>query len=376
MKFDFCIGNPPYQGENHKQLYPDFYLAAQEIADTINMIFPTGWQAPKNALNLQKMNTKEVKEDPQIVSIDNRQNVFSGVQGAEWTSIILWKRGYDNKLNGKQLIYTNGANPEIKQLCCDKNSLDTLPGELKQVISHFSRDEQNNLPSIMYSGRSVLKFTEQFLKDYPDSPNIRLAAIQKKQPNTMQLNPNEEYELKTSTFEILDMVFLKDDPHDCRQYYKLYGSCNGKRTVRWISKQYMQPRYKTKNNIGYYKVLIAEAASAGDFGARLSGTIIASPNESCTPTFMGIGYFKTLTEAQNCAKYIKTKLFRALLGVLKTTRHNPAPVFAYIPIQDFTKDSDIDWTRSVANIDRQLYKKYGLTKEEIAFIETNVKEMV
>lgn len=82
-----------------------------------------------------------------------------------------------------------------------------------------------------------------------------------------------------------------------------------------------------------------------------------------------------MIEAENCNKYIKTKLFRALLGLLKTTRDNPASVFAYIPIQDFTSNSDIDWSKQIHEIDEQLYKKYKLTDREIDFIETHVKEM-
>ena len=376
MKFDYCIGNPPYQGDNHKQLYPDFYLSAQDVADNVEMIFPIGWQEPKNALNLQKMNTKEVKEDRQIVKIDNRQNAFPNVQGAEWTNIILWKRDYDNGLNGEQMIYTNGENPEQKKLVYDKSDLlSNMSVELQSIISHFVKDEKCNLPSIMCSGRSVLKFNDKFLQDFPDSPAIRLKAIQEKQPHTTKLGPNEEYELKTSTFEVLDSVFLNTEPNNKNEYYKLYGSYHNKRTARWIHKSYMNCRNKNRNNIGYYKVLIAKAASAGDFGAKLSDTIIACPDESCTPTFYGIGFFQTLNEAENCTKYIKTKLFRALLGVLKTTRDNPAPVFAYIPIQDFTSNSDIDWNQSIADIDKQLYQKYGLSDGEINFIETNVKEM-
>ena len=116
MKFDFCIGNPPYQGDNHQQVYPAFYLSGQQIADCVDMIFPTGWQAPKNANNLSLLNNAEVKEDKQIVFIDNKQNVFSGVSGAEWTNIIFWKKGYDNQLSGMQKILTNGANERTEHL--------------------------------------------------------------------------------------------------------------------------------------------------------------------------------------------------------------------------------------------------------------------
>ena len=64
-----------------------------------------------------------------------------------------------------------------------------------------------------------------------------------------------------------------------------------------------------------------------------------------------------------------------MLGVLKITQHNPAKVWKYVPTQDFTSASDIDWSKSIPQIDRQLYAKYGLDSEEIAFIEAKVKPM-
>ena len=64
-----------------------------------------------------------------------------------------------------------------------------------------------------------------------------------------------------------------------------------------------------------------------------------------------------------------------MLGVLKVTQHNPAPKWKYVPLQDFTSSSDIDWSKSVHEIDLQLYRKYGLDDKEIEFIESHVKEM-
>jgi hypothetical protein len=95
-------------------------------------------------------------------------------------------------------------------------------------------------------------------------------------------------------------------------------------------------------------------------------------------SFRSIGSFDTKEEAENLLKYIKTKFFRAMIGVLKTTQDMPPRVFAYVafPAQDFkTGTGDIDWTKSIAEIDRQLYAKYKLSPEEINFIETRVKEM-
>ena len=103
--------------------------------------------------------------------------------------------------------------------------------------------------------------------------------------------------------------------------------------------------------------------------------VVLGPNESATPTFIGIGRFNTEFEANACVKYIKTKLVRALVSILKITQDNTPEKWSYVPLQDFTENSDIDWSKSVAEIDRQLYRKYNLSPEEIDFIETHVKEM-
>ena len=94
-----------------------------------------------------------------------------------------------------------------------------------------------------------------------------------------------------------------------------------------------------------------------------------------TQTFLTIGCFRERSDAEACLKYVKSKFARAMLGVLKITQDNPAKTWKYVPLQEFTSDSDIDWSQSVANIDRQLYAKYCLDDEEIQFIESHVKEM-
>ena len=75
-------------------------------------------------------------------------------------------------------------------------------------------------------------------------------------------------------------------------------------------------------------------------------------------------------------EFIKSKFARTLLGTLKVTQGNKNSwVWSNIPLQDFTDKSDIDWSKPVAEIDQQLYKKYNLTQEEIDFIEKSIKPM-
>ena len=74
-------------------------------------------------------------------------------------------------------------------------------------------------------------------------------------------------------------------------------------------------------------------------------------------------------------KYVKSKFARVLLGVLKITQDNNPEKWSKVPVQDFTSNSDIDWSKSISEIDQQLYRKYGLSEDEINFIETKVQEM-
>lgn len=94
-----------------------------------------------------------------------------------------------------------------------------------------------------------------------------------------------------------------------------------------------------------------------------------------TETYISIGSMKNKMEAESLLKYIKTKFARVMLGILKVTQDNTRKVWEFVPMQDFTASSDIDWSKSVAEIDKQLYKKYGLLEEEIAFIEEKVQPM-
>ena len=103
--------------------------------------------------------------------------------------------------------------------------------------------------------------------------------------------------------------------------------------------------------------------------------IIVRPNAAFTQTYISIGMFDEEVEAVNLSKYLKTKFSRALLSILKVTQDNLPAVWQYIPKQDFMPNSDIDWAKSIHEIDMQLYRKYGLDEKEIDFIETHVREM-
>ena len=158
---------------------------------------------------------------------------------------------------------------------------------------------------------------------------------------------------------------------------KILGISKNKRAWKYIQSKYVD---KAHENLYKWKVLVPRANGSGAIGEVLStpliGTpLIGTPLIGYTQSFIGIGKFDTEYEANACFKYIKGKFARALLGILKITQDNDRGVWRMIPLQDFTPNSDINWSASIRDIDQQLYKKYGLSQQEIDFIESHVKEM-
>jgi hypothetical protein len=177
--------------------------------------------------------------------------------------------------------------------------------------------------------------------------------------------------IASNAFDKLPEAFLVKSQKDDNEYLKILGRKNNRRVYAYIKREYVI----SNPFISSYNLAITEANGSGDFGERLSDTVVLSPEDGCTDTFISVGTFENRVEVDNLQKYLKTKFFRTLLGVLKVTQHNPGSVWQNVPLQEFALNSDIDWNLTVQKIDQQLYKKYGLTNEEIAFIESKVQEM-
>lgn len=157
---------------------------------------------------------------------------------------------------------------------------------------------------------------------------------------------------------------------DCRisdDDIQIVGLENMKRTKKYVNRKFIDMSHE---NINRYKIILPTANGSGAIGEVLSTPLIGY-----TRTFIGIGSFKALKEAQNALKYIKSKFARTMLGILKITQHNNPEKWKLVPLQDFSDTSDIDWSKSIHEIDLQLYRKYKLDEQEIDFIETHVKEM-
>ena len=335
MKFDFCIGNPPYQGENHTQLYPDFYLAGRKIASCLEMIFPTGWQAPKNANNLRVLNNKSIKEDPQIVFINNKHNAFLNITGAEWTNIIMWKEGYDNGLNGKQKILTDSKNESIEQLKYDVSQIEK-PKEILELFDCVKR--KGNFESLSFYVSSLKPYGLR--TDFLDDP--------------LKYNLPKIQEEKKQTNDIL-----------------IYGLKKRRLSTCYIPFDYPLP--KRTLSIFKYKVFVPYAWGGGDSKAGLGGTyaniILGKPNEICTETFLETGCFEDFYMAQYHAKYLMTKFLRALLYINKFSQHSTR-AWGAIPVQTYEESW---WNKSIEDIDKCLMQKYNVPQNIQDFVFKNGK---
>ena len=130
---------------------------------------------------------------------------------------------------------------------------------------------------------------------------------------------------------------------------------------------------RNKEWIDKVKVLIPKAWGIGDISKDSLSPFIVSNPSCCYETYLIVGPFEIIAEAKNVVKYMQTKFFHLLVAILKNTQNAMQGAYRYVPLQDFTSNSDIDWSKSIIEIDRQLYAKYGLDESEIAFIESKIK---
>ena len=335
MKFDVIVGNPPYQGENHQQLYPDFYLAAKKNSDRFCLIFPTGWQEPKNANQLSKLNKKEVKEDHQIIFIDNRRGLFDGVMGAEWTNIILWRKGYDNGLDGLQKVLNAGKNPENRKLLIDKDDVEK-PQEIVALEKIVLTSSDFRSANLITSVRKPYGLSTDVIGD----------------PSKYGLPPMNNERENDSDFVV-------------------YGLENRRQTKKYIPNNYPLPRIS--DNLKKYKVFIGKAwgnFSNNYLGGAYSDIIIAAPNEICTENFLESGSFDDYKNARKHSKYLMTRFCRALLFARKYSQDNSKDRWVSVPIQDY---SESWWDESIDVIDEKLFEKYKVPDNIKQFVFDNIQ---
>ena len=236
--------------------------------------------------------------------------------------------------------------------------------ELNSICRKVVNDNGFSSMSDIVSGRTPYSFTNVLHSEHPEAKS--------------SLSKGHMYDISSNAFPSLPDIFIVKRPDEVSNYYRVLGRLNNERAYCWILRKYACGR--VDEFIGMWKVFLPKANGAsgmlGDEPARLiSKPVVGEPYDIATDTFLCVGSFNTQAEAQALLKYMSSKFARVLLGTLKVTQINAKETWRNVPLQDFTSKSDIDWSQSVSEIDRQLYRKYGLSEDEIQFIETHVKEM-
>lgn len=343
MKFDFVIGNPPYQDESNGDLrnfappiYNIFLDSAYAMFDIVEAIHPARFLF--DAGSTSKEWNHKMLNDPHLQVLyyePDSTKVFANTDIKGGVAITY----HDITRNfGPIEIFT--TYPEINSVL--------------RKVRHSTNFR--GLSDIVFS-RTSYRLTDTMHKDFP-------AALSK-------LSKGHAYDMSSNIFQRLPEIFHDKVPSDGKSYIKILGRENNQRTYKFIRRDYVN----NVANLSAYKVYVAQANGSGAFGEALSSLLVEGKDVGSTETFISIGNFQTEGEAIALWKYIKTKFARTLLSVLKVTQNGNKPVWRMIPLQDFTPASDIDWSQSIPDIDRQLYKKYNLDDAEVEFIETHVKEM-
>lgn len=148
--------------------------------------------------------------------------------------------------------------------------------------------------------------------------------------------------------------------------------------IRYVSKDKITENVELANK---YKIFMSKANGvAGILGEKEQVSILGKPylgkkETICTDSLIPIGGFDNEIEMNNLYKYLRTKFLRFMVGVLKSSQNIYQTVYKFAPIQDFTENSDIDWSNSIDSIDEQLFEKYNLLEEEREYIKKSIKSM-
>ena len=330
MKFNAIVGNPPYQimdGGSKASAIP-VYQYFVEIAkrlqpDFSSMIMPAKWYNGGRGLDdfrKSMLNDDRIKK---IVDFVDSNDCFVGVDIAGGICYFLWDKAYSGKCS--VVTYSNGKRRKNER-------------HLNEHKTFFRNHE-------------AISIIEKITKDKESSYLAPLVSSQKPFGLRTYVKPKDtgdlilRYSGGKGSFDKTDVISGKE----------------------WIDKWKVITSYLTYDHAG-------RADKEGK--KRIISTLeVLKPNEVCTETYIVVCTFDNEIEANNLYSYMKTKFVRFLISELTSTQHLSKDKFEFVPLQDFTSSSDIDWSKPVADIDSQLYSKYGLSEEEITFIESMIKPM-
>ncbi len=342
MKFDVIVGNPPYQQSDGgaqasaKPIYHYFVDTAKKLnPNYISMIMPTRWYAGGRGLNEfrnQMLNDVHISELHDFLKPDL---IFQNINLRGGICYLLWDNKYDNTKDlTKVFTYNDNLEPTVHT-----RSLKTKDSEI--LIRH----------------------------------NIAIKIL-KKIKKQDDFTPFENYISSLRPFGFRG-YFTKDDKFRAsKKGLKNSIICYGKgKQIGYVEKNEI-----TKNTdwISKYKVYTPRANNIGtELNDDNLNTFIGKPNTICTESYIVVGVDLGLNEisASNLCKYFKTRFARFQHSVGKASQDATSKTYKFVPLQNFTPESDIDWNKSIEEIDKQLYQKYKLSNEEIEFIESMIKPM-
>lgn len=322
MKFDVIIGNPPYQlndggGRDSAAipLYDKFVQKAKQLAPHfLIMIIPARWYTGGRGLDDFRDNMISDTRLKVIHDYPETDDCFPGLNIRGGVCYFLW----DSLYHGDCTIinHIKGKMIEMKRPLKEAN--------IPLLIRY------NQSISIM---KKVLKFKEVSLGKY----------VSTSKPFGMRSN-------------FSDFTSIQTEMHSVKLYR--FGE-NG-----YVAKKII---VKNEKLIDRYKVLVSKASPGGDEYPHsiVSQPIVSEPNSVCTETYLVIKDVDSRIEAENLVSYIKTRFFRFMMSLVKNTQNISKASYTFVPLQDFSHP----WT------DEMLYRKYKLSSDEIAFIESMIRPM-
>lgn len=320
MKFDVIIGNPPYQlSDGGAQasavpIYQHFVKQALRLSPNyMTMIIPARWYTGGRGLDQFREDMLHDKRICKLVDFPVSDECFSGVDIQGGVCYFLWSKNYQ------------------KDLCEITNVMSTKTTTVERPLLENGADDI-------------------FIR-YNDAVGILKKVIARKEPRFIDLvSSSKPFGFRT---------YFQGQKNYVGGYVKLYAN----KSEGWIKRAEV---LQNQQWIDKFKVYISNAYGMGDFPHQILGKpFLGKKNTCCTETYLHIGPFESEQIANNVISYIKTKFFRFLVLLIKSTQHATSKVYQFVPMQDFNEE----WT------DEKLYKKYKLTKDEIAFIESMVRPM-
>lgn len=339
MNFDTIIGNPPYQetmaGTSDNPIYNLFYDNAFELCNKVSLITPARY--------LFKAGKTPKDWNEKMLNDEHFKVVFY-----EQDSSKLFP---DTDIKGGLAITYRDANKNFGKI-----GFFTNYKELNGILEKVRKSNFKTLADLVYAPESY-RLTKKLHEEHPEIKS--------------KLSKGHDFDVTSNIFSKLNELFTNEKPNDGNDYIQIFGLEGSNRVYKYIRNDYIMPH----DNLMKYKVFVPKSNGSGAIGEVLSTPLIGQPLIGHTQTFISIGSFDTEYEANSLLKYLKTKFARTMLGTLKVTQDNKKATWLNVPLQDFTANSDIDWSKSIPEIDKQLYKKYNLSKDEIEFIESKVREM-